>query len=996
MLRAVLKMPRTSARRRRSGADRPAAPQEPFAYDAFISYSREADRDLARALHHGLHSFAKPWYRLRALRVFRDEGSLAAGSRLWGSIQQALDSSRYLVLLAGEKSASAPWVEQEIEYWCTRRGVDHLIIVLTDPPCDGSRQPPGMVWDARRGDFDWQRTVALPKCLAGHFEEEPIAVLLGWARARPELSLRDPEFRTEVAGLAAPLHGVDKDALIGEDVRRHRQTRRRVRVVLAVMAALTTIAAFAAVTAVQQRDRARDQTALAEVRQYAAESRSAKDPFTAAALAIAAEQRVTPALPEARTAFGEAVGRLDGWTARLVGQAPVAPSTTGASLVWSPDGSQIWVAGPEGGVARWAVWHGDEAVQTWKAAKRNGDDPVPYSFQLTQDRTSVLQLLRGKRFGQDRYVVHDAVSGRVTKGPFPLDSEWLPGPRTLSPRGDLLAVEGHEGGVRLVDVGTGRQHSSRLPGAMENITALVWSPDGERLAAVGDTGVQVWDATRGRLLWSEQREHGHRVLSWSPDGRRLVTAGEDGALAWWNTRTGEVTADSALGDGSNAREISWSPDGARVAVADFGGTIRLLDPNTGNAVGQALARASKYSLGSTLVWSPDSRFLAGAFVAGGTFAEEARSTLLRLWEIALPARDTTRLHGPTDAVLAVSWSPDGRRIAGGSGDGTVWIWDAKTRKPVPGTPQRQRHALDLVKSIAWDPSGRRLLRVGGIGLRMWRVASTQDAPQPWWGSGGATAAAWSPDSSQVASGTDKGAVQVWNTATGKRARHQPQPITAGAAAPENGVPEVRSVAWSPDGLRVAAVMEDGSLHLWEAATGQRWGSPPKASLFPARTMSWSPDGELIAVGDVDGTIRLWDGGAGTPIPGVMQAGDSSVESLAWAPDSTRLASGDGAGTIRVWEPRRGITLQQREDAHSTSVTALSWSPDGARLVSGGADREVRLWRGRTEQEICRLVDEALHRTRSTPALAGATGTAARTCSRPDRIRSYPELPLQPR
>ena len=48
-------------------------------YDAFISYSHDADPQIASALQSALHRFAKPWYRLRSLRVFRDNASLSAG-----------------------------------------------------------------------------------------------------------------------------------------------------------------------------------------------------------------------------------------------------------------------------------------------------------------------------------------------------------------------------------------------------------------------------------------------------------------------------------------------------------------------------------------------------------------------------------------------------------------------------------------------------------------------------------------------------------------------------------------------------------------------------------------------------------------------------------------------------------------------------------------------------------------------------------------------------
>ena len=62
-------------------------------YQGFISYSHAADGKLAPAIHNGLHRIAKPWYRLRSMRVFRDKTSLSANPALWPTIQQALAES---------------------------------------------------------------------------------------------------------------------------------------------------------------------------------------------------------------------------------------------------------------------------------------------------------------------------------------------------------------------------------------------------------------------------------------------------------------------------------------------------------------------------------------------------------------------------------------------------------------------------------------------------------------------------------------------------------------------------------------------------------------------------------------------------------------------------------------------------------------------------------------------------------------------------------------
>jgi len=88
-----------------------------FLYNAFISYSHAADGKLAPALQSGLQRFAKPWYRMRALRVFRDQASLSANPNLWSSIQDALDGSEFFVFLASPEAAASVWCGREAERW---------------------------------------------------------------------------------------------------------------------------------------------------------------------------------------------------------------------------------------------------------------------------------------------------------------------------------------------------------------------------------------------------------------------------------------------------------------------------------------------------------------------------------------------------------------------------------------------------------------------------------------------------------------------------------------------------------------------------------------------------------------------------------------------------------------------------------------------------------------------------------------------------------------
>src|SRR6516162_10211199 len=133
-------------------------------YDAFISYSHAKDKPIASALQSEIQRLGKPWYRRRALRLFRDDTSLSATPGLWPSIEQALANSRFLILLASPQAAASQWVNKEVAYWLEHKHVETLLIALTEGE---------LVWDEALGDFAPREAIPLPPVLAGRFAAEP-------------------------------------------------------------------------------------------------------------------------------------------------------------------------------------------------------------------------------------------------------------------------------------------------------------------------------------------------------------------------------------------------------------------------------------------------------------------------------------------------------------------------------------------------------------------------------------------------------------------------------------------------------------------------------------------------------------------------------------------------------------------------------------------------------------------------------------------------------
>ena len=308
-------------------------------YDAFISYSHRLDAAITARLQAELQRFAKPWYRMRALHVFRDQTSLAASPHLWTTIEEALSDSSWLILMASPESARSGWVSREISWWRVHRPMNHLLIAVTEGE---------LVWDESAADLDWAATTALSKEALGHaFSEEPRWVDLRWARdTEDSLRSADPRLQDAVADLAAAIRHVPKDSLIGEHIRRR---RRAVRAAVAVAAALVVLLAFslaAAFIAKGQRDRADQENTVATAGLLAstAVALTGSRPDLAQLFAVQA-YRLDPGNPQARAALFATV-QADPQVQRFL----VAPGPVSA-LAISPDGRVI-VAGTRNGWVR--------------------------------------------------------------------------------------------------------------------------------------------------------------------------------------------------------------------------------------------------------------------------------------------------------------------------------------------------------------------------------------------------------------------------------------------------------------------------------------------------------------------------------------------------------------------------------------------------------------------------------------------------------------------
>ena len=250
------------------------------------------------------------------------------------------------------------------------------------------------------------------------------------------------------------------------------------------------------------------------------------------------------------------------------------------------------------------------------------------------------------------------------------------------------------------------------------------------------------------------------------------------------------------------------------------------------------------------------------------------------------------------AAGSVALSPDWRILAAGEGNGTVQLWDVKSREPL-GKVLGEKTGLPA-KSIAFSPDGDTLATVGSGGsVQLWDVTdpahpktnASRNLPP-------AESVSFSPAGHVLAAGLGSGTVQLWDVDS-----HKP---LGKAFGKKTGLP-VTSVTISPDGSTLASVHTDTDidgkpvqqLKLWnvDSHKGLAVFPPGPDGLF--YSVAFSQDGHTLA-GGYFGTVQLWDVDSREPLGDPFGKGNFSIKSVSFSPDGLVLATGDGRD-VRWWK-----------------------------------------------------------------------------------------------
>ena len=498
----------------------------------------------------------------------------------------------------------------------------------------------------------------------------------------------------------------------------------------------------------------------------------------------------------------------------------------------------------------------------------------------------------------------------------------------FSPDGLRLATASSDGMVKVWDLGNGYELLN-YDGHKDKVRCLAWSNDGKFIVSAGmEKNIKIWDATTGKDKHSIPAV-GDFVSSvaLSKDGKHAfvgqhaVTPPLNGIFVY-ETATGKLVRD--VRDFTNrVGTLSLNGEGNILAAGDDNGSVRLFQyPSFVDNVNQPAYWTQQDPTGATyhLGFSPDGKTL----VRVGPLGVKLYTTPLPGAPFVVGApRITLTANGARCAV----YSKDGKTIFTGGFDGNIQFWDPEAGQKAG--EYKNAHSSP-VNALTFSPEGNRLASCSGdFTIRLWDFDVVLQSRDFEGHDGPVWTAAFSPDGTKIVSASGDRTVKVWQRDTDKvlyTITDHTAPVTV--------------AQFSPDGKLIASAGGDKVIRIFNAEDGKPLRTC-QGHLGTINFLDFSSDSKRIVSGSSDRQVKIWDADNAKELV-TIKDNPSVVACVAFHPNGKQVAVGNVDQTIRLYDADKG-TLQTSWNAHGTAVNSVAYSPNGQWLASGGVDMAVQIW-----------------------------------------------------